>query len=43
MKGLHVKHVTAGFDYTFGSKGAGTMEQMAELSGGAFGTTVIKK
>ena len=43
LKGLHVKHVTAGFDYTFGSKGAGTMEQMAELSGGAFGTTVIKK
>lgn len=43
LKGLHVKHVTAGFDYTFGSKGAGTMKQMAELSGGAFGTTVIKK
>lgn len=43
MKGLHVKHVTAGFDFTFGSKGAGTMEQMATLSGGAFGTTVVDK
>ena len=43
MKGLRIKHVTAGFDYTFGSKGAGTMEQMATLADGAFGTTVIDK
>ncbi len=43
MKGLHIKHVTAGFDFTFGSKGAGTMELMAVLSEGAFGTTVIEK
>lgn len=43
MKGLRIKHVTAGFDYTFGSKGAGTMEQMAALADGAFGTTVIDK
>lgn len=43
MKGLGIKHVTAGFDYTFGSKGAGTMEQMAALADGAFGTTVVEK
>lgn len=43
LKELHVLHVTAGFDFTFGSKGAGTMEQMAALSDGAFGTTVIEK
>ena len=43
IKGLHVMHVTAGFDFTFGSKGAGTMEQMATLADGAFGTTVIDK
>ena len=35
--------MTAGFDFTFGSKGAGTMEQMAALSDGAYGTTVIEK
>ncbi|WP_342512559.1 bifunctional riboflavin kinase/FAD synthetase [Sporosarcina sp. FSL K6-1522] len=43
IKDLGVQHVTAGFDFTFGSKGAGTMEQMAALSGGTFGTTVIDK
>ncbi|MER2089914.1 MAG: bifunctional riboflavin kinase/FAD synthetase [Sporosarcina sp.] len=43
LKELHIKHVTAGYDFTFGSKGAGTMEQMADLSDGEFGTTVIKK
>ena len=43
IKKLGVKHVTAGFDYTFGSKGAGTMEEMANLANGAYGTTVIGK
>jgi riboflavin kinase/FMN adenylyltransferase len=43
IKGLGIKHVTAGFDFTFGSKGAGTMEDMASLSNGAFGTTIIEK
>jgi riboflavin kinase / FMN adenylyltransferase len=43
INGLHVRHVTAGFDFTFGSKGAGTMGQMATLSEGRFGTTVIDK
>ena len=43
IKGLGIKHVTAGFDFTFGSKGVGTMEQMAALSGGEYGTTRIEK
>lgn len=43
IKGLDIKHVTAGFDFTFGSKGAGTMEQMAALSNGDYGTTIIEK
>ena len=43
LKKLHIKHVTAGFDFTFGSKGAGTMEMMATLSDGVFGTSIIEK
>ncbi|MCM3709896.1 bifunctional riboflavin kinase/FAD synthetase [Sporosarcina luteola] len=43
IKGLGIKHVTAGFDFTFGSKGSGTMEQMASLSNEEYGTTVIGK
>ncbi|MCM3742878.1 bifunctional riboflavin kinase/FAD synthetase [Sporosarcina luteola] len=43
IKDLGIKHVTAGFDFTFGSKGVGTMEQMAALSEGEYGTTIIEK
>lgn len=43
IKGLHVKHVTAGFDFTFGSKGAGTMEHMELFSEGSYGTTIIER
>ena len=43
IKSLGVKHVTAGFDYTFGAKGAGTMKDMKELSAGAYETTVVGK
>ena len=43
IKKLGIKHVTAGFDFTFGSKGVGTMDQMTALSGGAYGTTVVAK
>lgn len=43
IKGLNVKHVIAGFDYSFGSKGAGTMEDMRRLADGAYETTVIGK
>lgn len=43
IKQLGVKHVTAGFDYSFGAKGAGTMEDMERLSDGIYRTTVIGK
>ncbi|WP_339249776.1 bifunctional riboflavin kinase/FAD synthetase [Sporosarcina sp. FSL W8-0480] len=43
IKDLGVKHITAGFDFTFGSKGAGTMEQMEALSNGEYGISVIGK
>ncbi len=43
IKSLGIKHVTAGFDYSFGSKGAGTMEDMKKLSAGAYETTIIGK
>lgn len=43
IKDLGVKHVTAGFDYTFGAKGAGTMEVLEELAGGIYETTVVGK
>lgn len=43
IKGLNVKHVVAGFDYSFGSKGAGTMEDMADLADGLYETTVVGK
>ena len=43
IKNLGVKHVTAGFDFTFGSKGAGTMQQMEQYANGEYGTTIIGK
>ncbi len=43
LRNLNVRHVTAGFDFTFGAKGKGTMEQMASLANGDFGTTSVEK
>ena len=43
IKDLNVKHVTAGFDFSFGKFGKGTMETMQELSNGEYGITVIDK
>ncbi|AST92015.1 MULTISPECIES: bifunctional riboflavin kinase/FAD synthetase [Sutcliffiella] len=43
IKGLNVKHIVAGFDYSFGSFGKGTMETMPQFSNGAFTQTVIEK
>lgn len=40
---LNVKHVTAGFDFTFGAFGKGTMADMKALANGAYGVTVIEK
>lgn len=43
IKGIGVRHVTAGFDFTFGSRGSGTMEDMATFAHGAYETTVVGK
>lgn len=43
IKGLNVKHVVAGFDFSFGSRGAGTMEDMKRLADGQYETTVVGK
>lgn len=41
--GLNITHLVAGFDYTFGHKGAGNMENIGTMSNNHFTTTVIKK
>ncbi|REB09798.1 bifunctional riboflavin kinase/FAD synthetase [Sporosarcina sp. BI001-red] len=43
LRNLNVRHVTAGFDFTFGAKGKGNMEQMASLANGDYGTTIVEK
>ncbi|MDN4494291.1 riboflavin biosynthesis protein RibF [Ureibacillus aquaedulcis] len=43
IKDLNVKHVTAGFDFSFGQFGKGSMETMKELSNGEYGVTIIDK
>ncbi len=40
---LNVKHVTAGFDFSFGAFGKGNMETMKQLSNGQFDVTVVEK
>ncbi|MGM9949685.1 MAG: riboflavin biosynthesis protein RibF [Lysinibacillus sp.] len=40
---LNVKHVTAGFDFSFGAFGKGNMELMRQLGAGSFGVTVVDK
>lgn len=40
---LNVKHVTAGFDYSFGAFGKGDMELMRQLGAESFGVTVVDK
>lgn len=43
VKDLGVKHVTAGFDYTFGKKGQGNMEIMPTLCGEGISVEVVDK
>lgn len=43
IKDLNIKHVSAGFDFSFGKFGKGNMETMLELSNGEYGVTVIDK
>lgn len=40
---LHVKHVVAGFDYTYGNLGKGTMETMPFHARGLFESTTVDK
>ncbi|MDQ0161780.1 bifunctional riboflavin kinase/FAD synthetase [Aeribacillus alveayuensis] len=41
--GLHVKHVVAGFDFTYGRLGKGTMETLPFHSRQAFSQTIVEK
>jgi riboflavin kinase/FMN adenylyltransferase len=41
--GLHVKHVIAGFDFTYGKMGKGTMETLPFHSRGEFTQSIIEK
>ncbi|MRG85353.1 riboflavin biosynthesis protein RibF [Salinibacillus xinjiangensis] len=41
--GLNVQHVVAGFDFTYGHKGKGTMKSLPEHSRGKFTQTTISK
>lgn len=41
--GLNIKHLVAGFDYSFGHKGLGNMENIAEYTRDEFKFTVIDK
>ncbi|SOC35623.1 riboflavin biosynthesis protein RibF [Ureibacillus acetophenoni] len=43
IRELNVVHVTAGFDFSFGAFGKGSMETMKELSNGDYGVTVVDK
>lgn len=43
IKDLGVLHVTAGFDYTFGRKGSGTMAEMSKLCGDDMTVQVVDK
>ncbi len=43
VKNLQVKHVTAGFDFSFGSKGKGDMALMKQMSNDHYDVTVAEK
>lgn len=43
ITGLHIKHLVAGFDFTFGHKGAGNMNNIAKMTKGNFTYTKVQK
>lgn len=43
IKGLHIKHLIAGFDFTFGYKGQGNMNDISNYTNGAFTSTIIEQ
>lgn len=40
---LHVQHVVAGFDYSYGKKGEGKMTDLAKYADGRFEVTIVDK
>ncbi|WP_082234153.1 adenylyltransferase/cytidyltransferase family protein [Halobacillus massiliensis] len=40
---LNIRHVAAGFDFSFGYKGEGSMKMLPELSEGRFSTTTVSR
>jgi riboflavin kinase/FMN adenylyltransferase len=43
ITGLHIKHLIAGFDFTYGHKGQGNMQDISKYAKGQFTTSVIDK
>ncbi|MFU0790994.1 riboflavin biosynthesis protein RibF [Virgibacillus proomii] len=43
IKGLHIKHLVAGFDFSYGHKGKGNMNTIVTHAGGAFTYTKVEK
>lgn len=43
IRDLNVKHVTAGFDFSFGAMGKGNMDIMTQLANGDYTVTVVDK
>ncbi|NBJ68352.1 MULTISPECIES: bifunctional riboflavin kinase/FAD synthetase [Clostridia] len=43
IKGLHIKHLVAGFDFSYGHKGSGNVDTIAEHADGAFTFTKVDK
>lgn len=43
LVGLNAKHVVAGFDYSYGQKGAGKMSELSEYAKGRFEVTIVDK
>ena len=43
VRGLNIKHVSAGFDFSFGAFGKGNMAMMQQLAGDDFDVTVVGK
>lgn len=43
MAGLSVRHAVTGFDFTYGHKGKGTTETLADHANGRFGVTIVGK
>src|SRR5690625_4307643 len=41
--GLHIHHLVAGFDFTFGHKGAGNMENIGSMTNNRFTYTTVQK